>query len=232
MKGLSKSEAKDLEDIMTGKLMQGSRWKNFITHYSDNFTVDAGIHEAAQYYGQSARFMNLSESVKRVQMGMLMGTYIKALRGAGTGVAKDADFLRNKLRMPDELIDGIVEQWGKHGEKVDDWDAAVRIPMEQKIFHEADNLALTIQKGEIPAILEHDAVGKVIFPYMSYAFAINQKVLRRVWNRDGAAGVAVLLAAQFPIAMMVAATINVRKGEEPDKDLALGTLRAVSYRCI
>lgn len=228
MKGLSKSEAKDLEDIMSGKLMQGSRWKNFITHYSDNFTVEGGIHESAQYYGQSARFLNLSESVKRVQLGILMGTYIKALRGASTGVAKDADFLRNKLRMPDELIDGIVEQWGKHGEKVDDWDAAVRIPMEQKIFHESDNLALTIQKGEIPAILEHDAVGKVIFPYMSYAFAINQKVLRRVWNRDGAAGVAVLLAAQFPIAMMTAAAINVRKGEEPDKDLALGTLRAMT----
>ena len=100
--------------------------------------------------------------------------------------------------------------------------------MEQKIFQESDNLAFTIQKGEIPAILEHDAVGKVIFPYMSYAFAMNQKVLRRVWNRDGAAGLAILMAAQFPIAMMVAASINVRKGEEPDKDLAMGTLRAMT----
>ena len=106
--------------------------------------------------------------------------------------------------------------------------AVVRIPMEQKIFHESDNLAFTIQKGEIPAILEYDAVGKVIFPYMSYAFAMNQKVLRRVWNRDSAAGLAILMAAQFPIAMMVAASINIRKGEEPDKDLAIGTLRAMT----
>ena len=36
------------------------------------------------------------------------------------------------------------------------------------------------------------------------------------------------MAAQFPIAMMVAASINVRKGEEPDKDLAMGTLRAMT----
>ena len=228
MKGMSKENAKDLEEIFTGKAMQGSRWKNFITHYSDNFTVDGGIHESAQYYGQSARFMNLSESVKRVQLGILMGTYLRAIRGAADGVESHVNFLRTKMQMPDELIDGIRAQWAKHGEKIDDWDAAVRIPMEQKIFHESDNLAFTIQKGEIPAILEHDAVGKVIFPYMSYAFAMNQKVLRRVWNRDGAAGLAILMAAQFPIAMMVAASINVRKGEEPDKDLAMGTLRAMT----
>lgn len=228
MKGMSKENAKDLEEIFTGKAMQGSRWKNFITHYSDNFSVDGGIHESAQYYGQSARFMNLSESVKRVQIGILMGTYIRAIRGAAGGVENHVNFLRNKMQMPDELIDGIRTEWAKHGEKIDDWDAAVRIPMEQKIFHESDNLAFTIQKGEIPAILEHDAVGKVIFPYMSYAFAMNQKVLRRVWNRDGAAGLAILMAAQFPIAMMVAASINVRKGEEPDKDLAMGTLRAMT----
>lgn len=228
MKGMSKENAKDLEEIFTGKAMQGSRWKNFITHYSDNFSVDGGIHESAQYYGQSARFMNLSESVKRVQLGILMGTYIRAIRGAADGVESHVNFLRTKMEMPDELIDGIRTEWAKHGEKIDDWDAAVRIPMEQKVFHESDNLAYTIQKGEIPAILEHDAVGKVIFPYMSYAFAMNQKVLRRVWNRDGAAGIALLLAAQFPIAMMVAASINVRKGEEPDKDLAVGTLRAMT----
>ena len=228
MKGMSKENAKDLEDIFTGKAMQGSRWKNFITHYSDNFSVDGGIHESAQYYGQSARFMNLSESVKRVQLGILMGTYLRAIRGAADGVENHVNFLRTKMQMPDDLIDGIRTEWAKHGEKIDDWDAAVRIPMEQKIFHESDNLAFTIQKGEIPAILEHDAVGKVIFPYMSYAFAMNQKVLRRVWNRDGAAGLAILMAAQFPIAMMVAASINVRKGEEPDKDLAMGTLRAMT----
>ena len=228
MKGMSKENAKDLEDIFTGKAMQGSRWKNFITHYSDNFSVDGGVYESAQYYGQSARFMNLSESVKRVQIGILMGTYIRAIRGAAGGVENHVNFLRTKMQMPDDLIDGIRTEWAKHGEKIDNWDAAVRIPMEQKIFHESDNLAFTIQKGEIPAILEHDAVGKVIFPYMSYAFAMNQKVLRRVWNRDGAAGLAVLMAAQFPIAMMVAASINVRKGEEPDKDLAMGTLRAMT----
>ncbi len=229
MDGMSKANAQDLEDIFTGKLMQGSRWKNFMTHYSDNFSIEGGgVHEAAQYYGQSARFMNLAEAVKRLQIGILMGVYLRAIRGAAAGEAKHAGFLADKLRMPDELIQGIKEQWAKHGEKIDDWDAEVRIPMEQKIFHESDNLAFTVHKGETPAILEYDGVGKVVLPYMRFAFAMQQKVLRRVWNRDGAAGVAILLAAQFPIAMMVAASINVRKGEEPDKDLALGTLRAVT----
>ncbi len=229
MDGMSKANAQDLEDIFTGKLMQGSRWKNFMTHYSDNFSIEGGgVHEAAQYYGQSARFMNLSEAVKRLQIGILMGVYLRAIRGAAAGEAKHVGFLSDTLRMPDELIQGIKEHWAKHGERIDDWDAEVRIPTEQKIFHESDNLAFTVHKGETPAILEYDGVGKVVLPYMRFAFAMQQKVLRRVWNRDGAAGVAILLAAQFPIAMMVAASINVRKGEEPDKDLALGTLRAVT----
>ena len=48
MKGMSKENAKDLEEIFTGKAMQGSRWKNFITHYSDNFAVEGGgIHESS-----------------------------------------------------------------------------------------------------------------------------------------------------------------------------------------
>ena len=64
LKKFNHSEAKELEDILTGRLLQGSRWKNFQVRYADNFEVTSGIHEAAQYYGQSARFMNLSESLK------------------------------------------------------------------------------------------------------------------------------------------------------------------------
>lgn len=229
MKGMSKENAKDLEDIFTGKLMQGSRWKNFMTHYSDNFAIESGgIHESAQYYGQSARFLNLSESVKRMQIGILMGTYLRAIRGTVKGGTHHENFLRNKMRMSDELIQGIKTEWSKHGESIDNWNADVRIAMEQKIFHESDNLAYTVQKGEVPAILEYDHVGKVIFPYMRFAFAMNQKVLRRTVNRDGLAGISLLLMAQFPIAMLIASAINLRKGNEADKDLATGTLRAMT----
>lgn len=228
MSKFTKDEAKDFTDIMTGRLMQGSRWKWFMTHYSDNFQVGGGAAEAAQYYGQSARFMNMSETVKRFQIGMLMGTYLNTTKKAAQGSAADIKFLKTKMNMHDDLINGITSEWKKHGGDVDAWNADVRIAYEQKIMHESDNLALTIQKGETPAILEYNAVGKVIFPYMRYAFAAQQKILRRTHNRDGAVGLALLLAAQTPVAMLVASAQNIRQGKEPDEDLVVGTIRAMT----
>ena len=228
MSKFTKDEAKDFTDIMTGRLMQGSRWKWFMTHYSDNFQVGGGTAEAAQYYGQSARFMNMSETVKRFQIGMLMGTYLNTTKKAAQGSAADIKFLKTKMNMHDDLINGITAEWKKHGGDVDAWNADVRIAYEQKIMHESDNLALTIQKGETPAILEYNAVGKVIFPYMRYAFAAQQKILRRTYNRDGAVGLALLLAAQTPVAMLVASAQNIRQGKEPDEDLVVGTIRAMT----
>lgn len=228
MSKFTKEEAKDFTDIMTGRLMQGSRWKWFMTHYSDNFQVGGGVAEAAQYYGQSARFMNMSETVKRFQIGLLMGTYLNTTKKAAQGSASDIKFLKTKMNMHDDLINGITAEWKKHGGDVDAWNADVRIAYEQKIMHEADNLALTIQKGETPAILEYNAVGKVIFPYMRYAFASQQKVLRRTHNRDGAVGLALLLAAQIPVSMLVASAQNIRQGKEPDEDLVVGTIRAMT----
>lgn len=228
MSKFTKGEAKDFTDVMTGRLMQGSRWKWFMTHYSDNFQVGGGVAEAAQYYGQSARFMNMSETVKRFQIGLLMGTYLNTTKKAAQGSASDIKFLKTKMNMHDDLINGITAEWKKHGGDVDAWDADVRIAYEQKIMHESDNLALTIQKGETPAILEYNAVGKVIFPYMRYAFASQQKVLRRTHNRDGAVGLALLLAAQLPVSMLVASAQNIRQGKEPDDDLVVGTVRAMT----
>ena len=228
MSKFTKDEATDLADIMTGRLMQGSRWKWFPTYYSDNFQITGGIYEAAQYYGQSARFMNLSETAKRFQIGILANMYISATKKAAAGSAADIAFLRNKLNMTDDLIKRVTTEWNKHGNKIDDWNGDVRIAYEQKIMHEADNLALTIQKGETPAILEYNSVGKVIFPYMRYAFAVQQKMLRRTYNRDGSVGLAILMAAQIPVAMMVAMAQNIRNGKEPDDELVLGTIRAMS----
>ena len=228
MSRFTREQAKDFEDVMTGQLMQGSRWKWFSTYYSDNFQISGGLQEASQYYGQSARFMNLSETSKRGQIGILVSMYMKATKGAAEGNAADLKFLRTKMNMHEDLIKGIQTEWTKHGNKIDDWDADVRIAYEQKITHEADNLALTVRKGEVPALLGYDLVGKVIFPYMSYAWKVQQAVLRRTHNRDGAVGLAILMAAQIPAAMLVAMAQNIRQGKEPDEDLVVGTIRAMT----
>ncbi|ASN73454.1 internal virion protein with endolysin domain [Acinetobacter phage vB_AbaP_B5] len=228
MKGFSTTEAKTLEDIFTGKLIAPSRWKNFMSHYSDGYSVSNGIHEAAQYYSQSTRFLNLSEYLKRFQIGMLMGVYGDVLRGVANGNARDIKYMKNKMKVSDELLSAIQTEWKAKGGNIDSWSNATRVALEQKIFNESDNLAFNIQKGEIPSILEHSTMGKVVFPYMRYAFAMQQKVLRRTLNRDGAVGLALLMVAQMPAAMLVGAAINVRNGKEPDDDLAKMTVKTMS----
>lgn len=224
----SATEAKQLEDILTGRLLAGSRFKNFTVRYADNFEVSAGIHEAAQHYGQTARFLNLSESLKRFQVGILSSVYVNNLKGAMTGSSKELKFMKDKLKMSDTLIKEIQTEYAKHGTKIDNWKNSTRIKYEQKVFHDADNLAMNVHRGEVPAILEHSQVGRIIFPYMRYAFGMQNKVLRRTINRDGAAGIAMLLAVQVPTAMLVGASINIRKGEEYDKDLLALTIRSMS----
>lgn len=224
----SATEAKELEDILTGRLLAGSRFKNFTVRYADNFEVSAGIHEAAQHYGQTARFLNLSESLKRFQVGILSSVYVNNLKGAMTGSAKELKFMKDKLKMSGTLIKEIQTEYAMHGTKIDNWKNSTRIKYEQKVFHDADNLAMNVHRGEVPAILEHSQVGRIIFPYMRYAFGMQNKVLRRTINRDGAAGIAMLLAVQIPTAMLVAASINTRKGEQYDKDMLALTLRSMS----
>ena len=228
LKKFTPSQAKELEDILTGRLLQGSRWKNFQVRYADNFEVSSGIHEASQYYGQSARFMNLSESAKRFQVGMLSGMYVNNLKKAMKGDASELKFMVDKLKFDAKTIQDIQGEYTKHGTKIDDWKNSVRNAYEQKIFHDADNLAMNVHRGEVPSFIEHSAVGRIIFPYMRYAFGMQNKVLRRTMNRDGATGVAMLLAMQIPLGMLIGSAINVRLGKAPDDNLEIMTIKGMT----
>lgn len=228
LKKFSPAEAKELEDILTGRLLQGSRWKNFQVRYADNFEVSAGIHEAAQYYGQSARFMNLSESLKRFQVGILSSVYVSNLKKAMLNDTKAVAFMKDKLKFSTDELVAIQKDYAKHGTKIDDWSNGTRVMFERKVYHDADNLAMNVHRGEVPAFIEHSAVGRVIFPYMRYAFGMQNKVLRRTLNRDGATGLAMLMALQIPTGMLIGAAINVRTGKEPDDNLETMTIKSMS----
>lgn len=215
MKGYTVSEAKGMRDIITGMAMDEGRWKNIFTQYSDDFNVGNSFHEGVQYLGQSTRFLNASEFIKRWQIGMYAGVVTKTFEGAAKGTAKDIKFLKDKMRMSDDLIASITTEWNKHGDNINAWDADVRITMEQKTLHEMGNHALSIQHGETPAFLEHTSWGKMVFPFMSFVWGAHNKLLRRTYVRDGALAVAMVLAVQFPMAVVVSNIKRAASGEEP-----------------
>ena len=211
----SKAEAKTLHDTLVGKMMSTDRWQNIMTHYADDFTIEGGFHESVQYFGQATRFLNGSEYIKRYQISLFASVFVDAFKGAAKGSPNSIKFLKEGLRFSDELLEKTTQQFNKHGDNIDGWDADVRIAMEQKVFHEGDNLAHVVHNGEVPSFMEYSQVGKIIFPFMRYLFAMQQKILRRTHLRDGTTGVALVLAVQFPLAVMVAHTKRAMNGDKP-----------------
>lgn len=228
LKGVSKAEANTLYDILTQRVSTEGRWRNFTMRYSDNFEVSRGIHDRIAYFGQGTRFTNLSESVKRMQVGLMGGVIASAFEGAAKGSAKDIKFLKTGLKMHDELVDAIVREYRQHGDVIDNWNGDVRVRMEQKVFFEMDNTAFTIRTGELPSFLEHSSAGKVIFPFLSFTMAMQQKVLQHTLTRDGTAGLLSLMAVQFPMAVLLGMMKNIKDGKEPDDKLATTSMNALS----
>ena len=225
---LSKSEAARLKDVLAADVLAEGRLKNFITHFDDNHTVNSGTFSSAiANAAQSVKYLNASEYLRRWNVHIIASAYEDMIQGAVQGNKKFAEYFKS-IGMSDELMGKIRKEIDTHGMLVNKWDADVAFDTQRYMSMASDNLAMTVHAGEVPALLEQTVTGKVIFPYMRYAFAGNQKILRRVNARSGLAGVAMLLAAQAPLSAMLGATINVTNGKEWDDNLAIVAMRTAT----
>ena len=225
---LSKSEAARLKDVLAADVLAEGRLKNFITHFDDNHTVNSGTFSSAiANAAQSVKYLNASEHLRRWNVHIIASAYEDMIQGAVQGNKKFAEYFKS-IGMSDELMGKIRKEIDTHGMLVNKWDADVAFDTQRYMSMASDNLAMTVHAGEVPALLEQTVTGKVIFPYMRYAFAGNQKILRRVNARSGLAGVAMLLAAQAPLSAMLAATINVTNGKEWNDNLAIVAMRTAT----
>ena len=225
---LSKSEAARLKDVLAADVLAEGRLKNFVTHFDDNHTVNSGTFSSAiANAAQSVKYLNASEHLRRWNVHIIASAYEDMIQGAVQGNKKFAEYFKS-IGMSDELMGKIRKEIDTHGMLVNKWDADVAFDTQRYMSMASDNLAMTVHAGEVPALLEQTVTGKVIFPYMRYAFAGNQKILRRVNARSGLAGVAMLLAAQAPLSAMLGATINVTNGKEWDDNLAIVAMRTAT----
>ena len=225
---LSKSEAARLKDVLAADVLAEGRLKNFVTHFDDNHTVNSGTFSSAiANAAQSVKYLNASEHLRRWNVHIIASAYEDMIQGAVQGNKKFAEYFKS-IGMSDELMGKIRKEIDTHGMLVNKWDADVAFDTQRYMSMASDNLAMTVHAGEVPALLEQTVTGKVIFPYMRYAFAGNQKILRRVNARSGLAGVAMLLAAQAPLSAMLAATINVTNGKEWDDNLSIVAMRTAT----
>ena len=238
LRGMAKTDADSLYDVIIGRLGGTGAWQHVMTRADDAFEITSDIHGTIAHHGQSTRFWNGSEAVRRYQVGLLGGVFETAFKGAAKGNAADIKYLKETLKFNDELIEGVKSEYSKHGGAIDDWNMDVRLDTMQRIQYETENLAMNIRSGENPAFMEHSSIGKVLFPFMSYGFSMQEKMLRNSYHRGGALAVGFMFAVQFPMAILLGMVNNIKNGkpvsEEPADLIAAGInaysiLGAASY---
>ena len=224
---MTKQEAEELQDIITGRLVADGRFRPVVSYMEDNFegTADS-IHESIQYSAQSVRFINGSESIRRHQVKIFASLYQKRLEAAINGSTEARDLLI-KEGLPAQVLEASGKYFKQHGWQMEQWDAGVLDELSTHALSMADTSVLALRRGERPMLMDTN-VGKTIFPFMSFVFAAHNKLLRRQFNRDGVLGVAKIMTYQAPLAVLSAAAANVVGGKEWDADLGNGVPKAMS----
>ena len=224
---MTKQEAEELQDIITGRLVADGRFRPVVSYMEDNFegTADS-IHESIQYSAQSVRFINGSEAIRRHQVKIFAGLYQKRLEAAINGSA-EARTLLIKEGLPEHVLEASGEAFKKHGWAMESWNQGLVDDLSTHALSMADTSVLALRRGERPMLMDTN-VGKTIFPFMSFVFAAHNKLLRRQFSRDGVLGVAKIMAYQAPLAVLSAVAANVVGGKDWDADLGNGVPKAMS----
>ena len=220
-------QAEAIKDILSGRLVAEGRLRPFVTHLEDNFDgAVAGMHETVSYLGQSTKYVNLSEFVRRHQVAVTAGIIDDLATKYAANDLKAEKFFKSVGLHHNSNVQSQLRQ---HGTIMENWtDITARDRFITTMIEQVDNTALMVRNGETPHFMQHTTAGKIIFPYMQFVFAATNKVLRRTGARDGIAGVAILLAAQAPVAAMVASMTNLMNGREWDDKLTQRTIGAMS----
>lgn len=218
-------DAQRLKDVLVGTSTAHERIRYFVTHFEDNHAIPVDtVHNYIAKTGQSIMHLNTSEAIRRFLVNITASAYEDALIAAAKGSKTQRAFLM-KVGATEADMQKILAEVKKHGAAINKWDADVSLRAQQLLINASDDIALTVKAGEAPAFLEHTSTGKVLFPYMRYAMAGHQKILRKSYNQDGLGGVATLLFWSGAIAPVLAAAKNVTNGKPWDDNIYAGSIQ-------
>lgn len=218
-------DAQRLKDVLVGTSTAHERIRYFVTHFEDNHAIPVDTaHNYIAKAGQSIMHLNTSEAIRRFLVNVTASAYEDALIAAAKGNKHQRAFLM-KVGATEADMQKILAEVKKHGTTINKWDADVSLRAQQLLINASDDIALTVKAGEAPAFIEHTATGKVLFPFMRFAMAGHQKILRKSYNQDGLGGVATLLFWSGAIAPVLAAAKNVTNGKDWDDNIYAGSIQ-------
>jgi hypothetical protein len=218
-------DAQRLKDVLVGTSTAHERIRYFVTHFEDNHAIPVDTaHNYIAKTGQSIMHLNTSEAIRRFLVNATASAYEDALIAAAKGSKSERAFLM-KVGATEADMRKILAEVKKHGTAINKWDADVSLRAQQLLINASDDIALTVKAGEAPAFIEHTSTGKVLFPFMRFAMAGHQKILRKSYNQDGLGGVATLLFWSGAIAPVLAAAKNVTNGKPWDDNIYAGSIQ-------
>lgn len=229
LKNLTKKECMTLVDVLRLESFEEGRFRNVVTRQNeDMFVLKKSITREIEWATQSVRFLNGMEAVRRLQINMTTSLYVKRLESAIKGNVKDQEYFFKNSGYSKGIFNSIKREVDAHGWNIYQWGNKA---LANRVLTEArttvDNVILSVRNGERPRFMDNP-IGKVAFAYQSFVFAANQKLLRRLWNQEGALGVATLMTMQLPLACLVGMLSNVIEGRDPEKDLVTSVSTSMS----
>ena len=217
---MNPTAARTITDIIHGQLTGNGRMLSVIRHTDDNFAAPLTMfHGWVQTAGQSVRFLNGSEILRRQHIRLITNLQADMLNDLAKGVESSTKYLKS-INVDDATISQIKQSVTDFGLYTDKWDQALVDKMTTILMHDVDNMALMLKRGETPHLMRYSVAGKILFPFFSFSAAANQKILRQSMRSDGPSGVAITMSHQASIAVVVAAAANVMDGKEWDQDIA------------
>lgn len=218
-------EAMRLKDVLVGTSTAHERIKYFVTHFEDNHAIPIqGVHGYIARAGQSIMHLNASEAVRRWLVNTVASAHEDAIIEAAKGSKTHRELLM-RTGATERDFQNIMQEYGKHGLQIQKWDADISLRTQQLLMNASDDIALTAKAGEAPAFLEQTTTGKILFPFMRFAMAGHQKILRKTYNQDGIFGTAVLLMYNGMLAPVLAAARNITNGKPWDEDIYSGSVQ-------
>lgn len=223
--------ALDTEEALTAAVASDIRMRPIMQHYDDMFSADKSPWVMRmEHLRDATMFINMQKYIHfhqtRTNAALVMQTLRKAAEGDAKAIAAMKTYGAN-----DALLADIRKQVAKSGTKPDAWDEGVFNRSRVVMINAMDDAIVRARVGELPAFAEFSTLGKFLFTFRRFVAATHNKTLVGTWNREGARGMATLMAYQYPLAMMATAANNVISGKGFDDKRPITALagQALNY---
>ena len=215
--GDSKDMSERLNSILRGSIQKDMKFRWLHTYADDNYdlTTASSLFNASINVGQGARMANGMYHIHRMQVNLYSGLIADELK---TMLRGDAGAIKRLERFGLEPSEAraMSTTFRKQGNsEVLPWDMQRRL--EVVGVRAMDYVVQNIRTGETSAFAQFSGIGKIVVGYQSFVLAATNKILRRYTSTNDYAGLAMLMAHQYPLLLLLTAAKYGMDGNTSDK---------------